>query len=59
MAARTYLVRLKTPQRGVYFVIADSVEIQGEHLVFLNAQGKLLLLILLEIVESWTASEVA
>ena len=59
MADKTYLVRLKPPQRDVYWVIADLVETHGEHLVFLNAQGKLLVLILLEIVESWTESEVA
>ena len=59
MADKTYLVRLKPPQRDVYWVIAERVEIHGEHLVFLNAQGKLLVLILLEIVESWTESAVA
>jgi hypothetical protein len=56
MADKTYLVRLKPPQRDVYCVIAVSVEIHGEHLVFLNSNGKLLVLILLEIVESWTES---
>jgi hypothetical protein len=59
MADKTYLVRLKPPQRDVYCVIAECVEIHGEHLVFLNSQGKLLVLILLEIVESWTESAVA
>jgi hypothetical protein len=59
MADKTYLVRLKPPQRDVYCVIAESVETQGEHLVFLNSKGKLLVLILLEIVESWTESAVA
>jgi len=59
LADKTYLVRLKPPQRDVYWVIADRVETHGEHLVFLNSEGKLLVLILLEIVESWTESEVA
>jgi hypothetical protein len=59
MAEKKYLVRLKPPQRDVYCVIADRVETHGEHLVFLNSTGKLLVLILLEIVESWTESAVA
>jgi hypothetical protein len=57
IADKTYLVRLKPPQRDIYVVVAASVEVHGEHLVFLNAQGKLLILILSEIVESWTESE--
>jgi hypothetical protein len=59
MADKTYFVRLKPPQRDVYWVIAERVEIHGEHLVFLNGQGKLLVLILFEIVESWTETEAA
>jgi hypothetical protein len=59
MANKTYLVRLKPPQRHAYYVIAERVEIHGEHLVFLDAQGKLLVLVLLEIVESWTEKVVA
>jgi hypothetical protein len=35
--------------------IAESAEIQGEHLVFLNSKGKLLVLILLD--ESWIETE--
>ncbi len=57
MADKTYLVRLKPPQRDIYWVNAESAEIQGEHLVFLNSKGKLLALILLEIVESWIETE--
>jgi hypothetical protein len=59
MTDKSYLVRLKAPQRDVYCVIADRVETHGEHLVFLNSEGKLLVMILLEIVESWTESEIA
>jgi hypothetical protein len=54
MADKTYNVRLKPPQRDVYLVTAERAETHGEHLVFLNSKGKLLVLILLEIVESWT-----
>ena len=57
MADKTYLIRLKQPQRDVYWVAAESADIQGEHLVFLNSKGKLLVLILLGIVESWTETE--
>jgi hypothetical protein len=53
MAEKTYVVRLKPPQRNVYLVTADSAEAHGEHLVFLGSEGKLLVLILFEIVESW------
>jgi hypothetical protein len=52
MADKTYLVRQKPPQRDIYWVTADSAVIQGEHLVFLNSKGKLLVLILLDIVEA-------
>jgi hypothetical protein len=57
MAEKTYLVRLKPPQRDTYWVTAESADIQGEHLVFLNSKGKLVVLILLEIVESWIETE--
>jgi hypothetical protein len=54
MVDKTYVVRLKPPQRDVYLVTAERAETQGEHLVFLNATGRLLVLILFEIIESWT-----
>jgi hypothetical protein len=54
MAGKTFVVRLKPPQRDVYLVIAERAEVHAEHLIFLNTRGKLLALILLEIVESWT-----
>jgi hypothetical protein len=53
MADKTYVVRLKPPQRDVYLVVAERAETQDEHLAFLNSKGNLLGLILLEIVESW------
>ncbi len=57
MTDKTYLVRLKPPQRDIYWVTAERADIQGEHLVFLNSKGKLLVLILLDIVESWIETE--
>jgi hypothetical protein len=59
MANKAYVVRLKPPRRDVYLVTADRAETQGEHLVFLSSEGKLLVLILFEIIESWTETEQA
>jgi hypothetical protein len=41
------------PSPAVQHVIATSIEIHGEHLVFLNAEGKVAALFLMEIVRSW------
>jgi hypothetical protein len=35
-------------------VLAVRAEIQGEHLVLLNSEGKLAAIFLLEVVESWS-----
>jgi len=53
MIDQTYLVALKLPSHAVQHVIAASLEIHGEHLVFLNAEGKLAALFMVEIVQSW------
>ena len=53
MIDQTYLVALKPPSHAVQHVIAASLEIHGEHLVFLNAEGNLAALFLMEIVQSW------
>jgi hypothetical protein len=53
MVEQNYLVEFKPPSQAVQLVIAAAVEVQGEHLVFLNAEGKLSALFLMEIVESW------
>jgi hypothetical protein len=50
---QTYLVALKPPSQAVQHVIAATVEVHGKHLVFLNAEGKLAALFLMEIVRSW------
>jgi hypothetical protein len=50
---QTYLVALKLRSRAVQHVIAASLEIHGEHLVFFNAEGDWRRLFLLEIVQSW------
>jgi hypothetical protein len=46
-------VALKLPSRAVQHVIAASLEIHGEHLVFFNAEGELAAMFLMEIVQSW------
>jgi hypothetical protein len=56
MTDKRYVVQLRVPLRGVYVLTAANAEVDGEHLVFLNSEGKLLFLFLLEIVESWSES---
>ena len=53
MADQTYLVAFKPPSHAIQHVIAATVEVYGERLVFLNAEGKLAALFLMEIVRSW------
>jgi hypothetical protein len=55
MADKTYVVKFK-PQalRGIQVVVASTVEIHDEQLIFCNANGDLVALFLLEIVQSWS-----
>jgi hypothetical protein len=53
MADKTYLVRLKRPSLAFQHVAASRFEIHFEHLVFVDSEGKLAALFLMEIVESW------
>ena len=52
MAEKTYLVRLKPPL-SIQHVPASRFEIQGEHVVFVDANGNLKAVFLMELVESW------
>ena len=55
MASKTYVVKFKLPALGVvHTVIASTVEIHDEHLIFCDSEGKLAALFLLEVVESWS-----
>jgi hypothetical protein len=54
MAEQTYLVEFKPPSQAIQQVIAVTAEIHGDHLVFLNSEGKLAAVFLMEMVESWT-----
>jgi hypothetical protein len=53
-AEKTLLVRFKAPNHGVQHVIATSVEIHADHLIFTDGHGELAALFLMEWVEGWT-----
>ena len=54
MAVKTYIVLLKPPLiAAIQTVVASTVEVLDEHLVFCDAKGKLAALFLLEAVQSW------
>jgi hypothetical protein len=53
MKERIYLVHLKE-QLGVTSIVAASVEIYSEHLVFVNPRGELVALFLMELVDHWS-----
>jgi hypothetical protein len=51
---KTFLVKFKPSALGVVqTVIAATVEVHDEHLTFLNSQGKLAALFLLELIQSY------
>ncbi len=51
MPNKTFLVRLRSDTHQ--HVRANKVEVHGNHLVFLTAEGKLAGVFLLDLVESW------
>jgi hypothetical protein len=53
MPSKTFRVLLKPPSGAIQHLVAVSAEIRGEHLVFLNSEGKLAALFLMETVERW------
>jgi hypothetical protein len=53
MQDQIYLVALKPPSYAIQQVVAKGYEIHGEHLAFVNEDGKLAALFLMEIVQSW------
>jgi hypothetical protein len=57
MADKTYLVRLKPPSEALQLVAASKFEMHGEHLVFVDTEGKLAALFLMELVQSWNVVE--
>jgi hypothetical protein len=48
-----FLVRLRSPKQTLHYVIASTVDIQGEHLVFVNSKGKLAASFIVNLVCSW------
>ena len=59
MADKRYLVSCKTPEISTQSIVAESCEVHGEHLVFLNSRGELAAMFLLEIVESWSVTNMS
>ena len=51
---KTFIVKFKPPQLSLLTVVAESAEIQGDHLVLINSQGELAGLFLFDVVESWS-----
>jgi hypothetical protein len=58
MPDKNYLVRFKESNLASQLVRAATVEIHGEHLVFLLSGGELSALFLLEIVKDWEELDV-
>jgi hypothetical protein len=54
MATKTYLVRFKNPAISMQPVFASRAEIQGDHIVMLDSEGRLVALFWMGIVESWS-----
>jgi hypothetical protein len=54
MPDKTYLVMFKKTDIGPQLVRAASIEIYGDHLVFLRSDGELAALFLLEIAKDWS-----
>jgi hypothetical protein len=54
MADTAYLVRFKGGDLPPELVIAENIELHGEHIAFVRSDGSLAALFVLEIVESWS-----
>ena len=54
MPEKTYLVRFKNPAISTQPLVAYRAEIQGDHIVMFDANGKLVALFWMTIVESWS-----
>jgi hypothetical protein len=50
-------VRFKLPQMIMQSVIAESVRIQGDHLVFLDSKRNPVAMFVMTVVESWSESD--
>jgi hypothetical protein len=54
MVDQKYLVTLMPPSRAIQQVLAATVEVRGNHLVFVDAKGNLTAVFLRALVESWS-----
>jgi hypothetical protein len=54
LANKTYIVRFKNPAISTQPVVASRAEIQGDPIVMHDAQGRLVALFWMAIVESWS-----
>jgi hypothetical protein len=54
-ADKTFLIKLKSSPPRLHMVTAACVEVHSDHLAFLDAEGRLLYLFLLDAIESWNA----
>ena len=59
MINKRYTVRFKPPEIKAQRMTAASVEVYGDHLVFLNANEKPVAIFGLETVESWTLTDLS
>jgi len=59
MADKAYMVRFKQPEINAQHMTAASAEVYGDHLVFLNSNEEPLTFFWLEIVESWTVTNLS
>jgi hypothetical protein len=50
----TFLVRLRPPPSAIQQVVASTVRIQGDHLIFCDSEGKLVAMFMMEIIQSYS-----
>jgi hypothetical protein len=48
-----FLVCLRSLKQNLHYVVASIVDVQGEHLVFVNSKGKLTASFIVNLVCSW------
>jgi hypothetical protein len=56
MADKRFLVRFKLPQMIMQSVIVQAVQIEGDHLVFSDSEGKPVAMFVMTVVESCSES---
>jgi hypothetical protein len=53
MADQVFFVVLKSPDYAIRHVLAARYEVRGEHLAFINTEGSLAALFLIDSIQSW------